>query len=84
MLGPVGGEHSVTEPIEDRLRNDQFLKDVGKLASEDFLTSVRLRAFAPVAGAVVVHVLSLFQPAYKQAAVSARLTKTGANAVIAG
>ena len=44
LLGLVGGEHSVTEPFEDCLRNDQFLQDVPELASEDLLARVRLRA----------------------------------------
>jgi hypothetical protein len=60
LLGPVRGEHSVTEPVQDRLRNDQFLKDVGELAGEDFLAGIWLRAFSSVASAVIVDVLAFF------------------------
>jgi hypothetical protein len=82
LLGLVGGEHSVTEPFEDGLRNDQFLQDVGELANEDFLARVRLSAFAPVAGAVVVHVLSLFQLANKHAAAVAAADQPGVREVM--
>jgi len=61
LLGLVGGEHIATEPFEYGLRNDQFLQNFGELACENFLARVGLLAFSPVAGAVVVHGLPLFQ-----------------------
>jgi hypothetical protein len=77
LFGLVGGEHIVTEPFEDGLRNDQFLQNFGELACEDFLARVWLLAFPPVAGAVVVHVLPLFQLADKQAAAVAAVDQSG-------
>ena len=85
MRGPParsGRDHSVTEPFEDRLRNDQLPEDAGELASENFLARVRLGTFSPVAGAVVVHVPSLFQLADKHAAAVAAVDQTGVGEVV--
>src|SRR5712691_5038830 len=74
--------YSVAKPFKNRLRNDQLPQEVGEFASEDFLARVRLRAFSPVAGAVVVHVLSLFQLADKQAAAVAAADQTSKGEIV--
>jgi len=65
LLDPVGGEHGLTEPIEDRLRNNQVIQNFGKFVGQNFLARVPLWALSAITRAVVIHVRSLFQLAHK-------------------
>ena len=61
----------VAEPFQDRRRNNQFLQDPGEGSAEDLLAREWLRALSAVAGAVVVHVLALFDLAHHHASTMA-------------
>jgi hypothetical protein len=60
-LSPVGFKHLKCHPIEDRLRNDQLLKKLGKLVGQTLLARIGFGAFASVASAMVVHVAALLE-----------------------